>query len=498
VPKAARTDVLFLNWRDATHPEGGGSERYVHRVAEGLAASGLRVTLLCAAHGRAPREEHRGGVRVLRRGGRLTVYPRGLLHVLLSRPRAVVDVQNGVPFGSPLVTRRPVVVLVHHVHREQWPILFGRVVGALGWWLESRVAPRIYRRCRYVTVSPSTAAELVQVGVAAARVCIVPNGTEPTPPVRTRTDPHPRLVVLGRRVPHKRVEHAIEAVARLHRSHPGLRLDVVGDGWWAPELRAHAERLGVADRVAFHGHVDEQTKHELLAAAWVHVCPSVKEGWGIAVTEAAGHGVPTVAYGSAGGLRDSVRDGEGGLLVDDLDGLVGAVDRLLGDPAARAVLGAGAARYAAGYSWPASVTAFGAALDAAGLDLARPASMRSALAVVDGGRRRRLGGRVLVQRGRGAEDRGHRDHGPCDQRDCDSCERSHSDSRLPGARRPQTVTRAAAVDNAERSRPPAAAASAEPSTAASASRCAPSTASTVRGPGAGSGTTDGTRRRVTQ
>ena len=44
--------MLFLNWRDVTHPEGGGSERYVHRIAEGLAAAGLRVTLLCAAHGR--------------------------------------------------------------------------------------------------------------------------------------------------------------------------------------------------------------------------------------------------------------------------------------------------------------------------------------------------------------------------------------------------------------------------------------------------------------
>src|SRR3954453_5191912 len=63
-------DVLFVNWRDVDHPEGGGSERYVHRMAAGLGASGLRVTLFCAAHDRAPADEERAGVRIVRGGGR--------------------------------------------------------------------------------------------------------------------------------------------------------------------------------------------------------------------------------------------------------------------------------------------------------------------------------------------------------------------------------------------------------------------------------------------
>src|SRR3712207_2648753 len=163
VPKRSTSiDVLFVNWRDASHPEGGGSERYVHRIAEHLAAAGLRVGLFCAAHDRAPAEETQNGVSLVRRGGRLSVYPRALLHVLRHRPGIVVDVQNGLPFGSTLVRRRPVVTLVHHVHREQWPIVFGRVGGAIGWWIESVVAPRLYRRNRYVTVSGATAAQLVE------------------------------------------------------------------------------------------------------------------------------------------------------------------------------------------------------------------------------------------------------------------------------------------------------------------------------------------------
>src|SRR5688500_19436941 len=92
--RSTAIDVLFVNWRDVTHPEGGGSERYVHRMAEGLAATGLRVTLFCAAHGSARAEEDMNGVRVVRRGGRMSVYPRALADVRRPRPHLVVDVPD--------------------------------------------------------------------------------------------------------------------------------------------------------------------------------------------------------------------------------------------------------------------------------------------------------------------------------------------------------------------------------------------------------------------
>jgi glycosyltransferase involved in cell wall biosynthesis len=363
--RSTAIDVLFVNWRDVTHPEGGGSERYVQRMAEGLAAAGLSVTLFCAAHGEAPAEEDVNGVRVVRRGGRMSVYLHSLAYVRRHRPRLVVDVQNGLPFASTLVTGAPVVNLVHHVHREQWPIVFGRLGGAVGWWLESVVAPRLYRHSPYVTVSGATAIELAGLGVDARRISVVPNGIDPAPPVASGRSPLPRLVVLGRLVPHKRVEHALEVMARLRHRWPELRLSVVGDGWWDDELRASAERLGVTDVVDFHGFVDEQAKHEELARSWVHLCPSVKEGWGLVVSEAGHHGVPTVGYRSAGGLRESVLDGRSGLLVENLDELTAAVERLLADEPGRRAMGRAAARHAAAFTWPASLRSFAGVLSAA-------------------------------------------------------------------------------------------------------------------------------------
>lgn len=360
--RSVDTDVLFVNWRDLSHPEGGGSERYVHRVAEGLAAAGLRVTLLCAAHDRAPAEDVVNGVRIVRRGGRLSVYPRALLFVRRHRPRLVVDVQNGIPFGSTLATRAPVTVLVHHVHREQWPIVFGRLGGRIGWWIESVLAPRLYRGAGYVAVSEATRDDMAGLGIDAERVAIVPVGIEPAPPVRSRRSATPELVVLARLVPHKRVEHALEVLARLGADWPELRLTVIGEGWCEEDLHAAAERLGVSDRVTFAGFVDEQTKHERLASAWVHLVPSVKEGWCLVVNEAGCHGVPTVGYRAAGGLRESVVDGVSGVLVDDLDGMTAATAQLIEQEDMRAAMGDAAVRHAASLSWSATVRAFAAVL----------------------------------------------------------------------------------------------------------------------------------------
>jgi glycosyltransferase involved in cell wall biosynthesis len=353
--------VVILNWRDTGHPEGGGSERYVEAVAAGLAAGGHRITLFCAAYPGAPRHELRAGVRIVRAGGKLTVYAQALRALStgrLGRPDVVVDVQNGLPFWSRLVTRVPVVVLVHHVHRKQWRVIYGPVMAALGWWLESRLAPRVYRRSRYVAVSDVTRTELATLGVDRDRSTVIRNGTLIPPPTTSGREVTPRICVLGRLVPHKRVEHVFDTALRLQARWPKLRVAVVGDGWWARELRDRARQLGLGQVVEFLGYVDEHRKHEELARAWLLAAPSMKEGWGLVVVEAATHQVPTVGYRDAGGLSESVVDGQTGLLVDDLDGFVDAVARLIEDADTRRRMGSAAAARASSFHWDAAVTAW--------------------------------------------------------------------------------------------------------------------------------------------
>ncbi|GEP32863.1 glycosyl hydrolase [Nocardioides szechwanensis] len=353
--------IVFFNWRDTANPEGGGSERYVETMARGLVEHGARVTIFCAAHDLAPSDEVVDGVRYVRRGNHVDVYLHGLLSLWrrrFGRVDLVVDVQNGLPFFTRLATTKPVVVLVHHVHREQWPVVYPGLVGKVGWWIERRLAPLLYRRCQYIAVSRATRAELVGLGVAKKRIAIVHNGTAPPPSVSAEKTRHPSLVVVSRLVPHKQIEHAIDAAVALRDTYPDLELCVIGSGWWEDDLRKYAAEVGGGDIVVFEGHVTEERKHEILARSWVMLLPSLKEGWGLVIGEAGAHGVPTVAYSSAGGTRESIEHERSGVLVDDHEGYVRAVRDLMGDADRRTRLGAGARKMSRAFTWTHSQESF--------------------------------------------------------------------------------------------------------------------------------------------
>ena len=360
--------VLVLTWRDGDHPEAGGAEVYVERTSQLLSARGHTVTLFSAAFPGAARTVDRGDVRIVRRGGRLSCYLRGLQYLRSVRDEVdvVVDVHNGVPFWAPLATRTPVVSLVHHVHRDQWPIIFGPVLGRFGWLVESRLAPIVYRRCQYVTVSKATKEDLGGLGVGRERIAITYSGNDIPSDLDSyaevaRTE-QPSLMVLGRLVPHKHFETAIDIVAELSERFPTLTLDVVGGGYWSSELEAHATARGVKDRVRFHGFVDEHTKRTLLARAWVVLLPSHKEGWGLTIVEAGLHGTPSVAFSFAGGVTESIVDDETGLLADDVRQMTTHVEALLLDAPLREKYGENARRHARSFSWENTTAQLEAAL----------------------------------------------------------------------------------------------------------------------------------------
>ncbi len=354
--------VLLLCWRDTGHPQGGGSEAYLQRIGSQLAAAGIEVTLRTARYPGAARRDVIDGVTVSRGGGPYSVYVWAGLSMVAARigvgplrrarPDVVVDTQNGIPFLARLAYGKRSVLLVHHCHREQWPVA-GERTGRFGWFVESRLSPRLHRRNQYVTVSLPSARELTELGVTPDRIAVVRNGLDEAP-AATLSAPRsvtPRVAVLSRLVPHKQIEDALDAVAALRTDIPDLHLDIVGGGWWKQRLVEHAAALGITDHVTFHGHIDDAAKHAVVQQCWVHLMPSRKEGWGLAVIEAAQHGVPTIGYRASGGLTDSIVDGVTGLLVDGPDELADGLHRLLSDRVLREELGAKARIRSAEFSW---------------------------------------------------------------------------------------------------------------------------------------------------
>jgi glycosyltransferase involved in cell wall biosynthesis len=234
----------------------------------------------------------------------------------------------------------------------------------LGWFAEARVAPRVYRRHRYVAVSASTRDELVALGVAPDAVSVVHNGTDVLPQPSVSRAPRPTVLAVGRLVPHKRLDVAVRAVAALRPRLPDIRLVVAGAGYAEPALRDLVADLRLESHVEIVGWVDEVTKHRLMAEAWVMAMPSLKEGWGLAVIEAAAHGTPSVAFRGAGGLSDSIVDGETGFLVDGgEDEFTRVLGGLLTDHALRHRLRAAARAHATRFTWQATAKAMDSVLE---------------------------------------------------------------------------------------------------------------------------------------
>ncbi|RIV32596.1 glycosyltransferase family 1 protein [Micromonospora radicis] len=333
--------IAVLNWKDPSHPDAGGAEVYAWEVARDLAAAGAEVTFVAARPAGQPADEVRDGIRIVRVGGRWTVYPRVLAWLLRRRRQydVILDCQNGIPFFSPLVLPRvvPVVCVIHHVHDRQFRLYFGPLVGRFGAWLEGPVARRVYHRSVTLAVSPSTALAVRERLRWAGPVVVVPNGADgATVPVRRAAGvaraARPRLVCVGRVTPHKRVGVVLDAVDRLRTTRPELRLDVVGGGPDVETIRREVARRGLTGWVTVHGFLPAEERDELVAAAWLHVSGSWGEGWGLVVVEAAAAGLPTVAF-DVEGLRDAVRPGRTGWLVpegeDPAERLAAGLDRAL-------------------------------------------------------------------------------------------------------------------------------------------------------------------------
>lgn len=354
--------IVFLAHRDLDNPSAGGSELLVDRLADGLTRMGHQVTLLCGgpASTRLSAAPERGGTpvrdyRVVSAGGAYSHFlrARSAFARQVGDCDLLVEVCNGMPYLAPLWHRGPTLCLVNHVHTDLWGMRFGGPLAPaarIGRRLEHWALTGARQHGLLVAVSPSTANALHGIGVPRERIRVVHNGVEEPGP-RTGRSPEPLFVAVGRLVEYKRIDLLLRLWERV-RPVTGGRLVIVGDG---PE-RERLERLA-GPGVEFTGHVSEEEKHRLLCAAWLLLHPSAVEGWGLVVTEAATRGTPTVAF-DVPGLRDSVVDGETGVLAPGESSFAAAWCTLTLSGARRELMGETARDHAARFRWDRTVRRF--------------------------------------------------------------------------------------------------------------------------------------------
>ena len=355
------------------HPAAGGAEKHLHRIFGKIVEMGHTVVLFTTSFPGAKEREVVDGIQVVRKGGDLMFQLTVALNLKkLDREfnfDVVVEDLNKLPVFAHWFVRKPLLVQMHHLWRGSifseafFPIAF--VV-----WFFERIIPFFYRTQPFVVVSPSTKKELAEIGVEESRISVIYNGSEKpkiaesavssenaanlaTNAAESRENVvEPYFIWLSRVHRYKGVWTALEAFEKFSKSHPDVKLYVVGDGPLLKKLPSWLKTHGLEGKVELTGYVSAARKYELLSSSLALLQTSYKEGWGLTVMEAAQLCKTTIAS-DVPGLRDSVRDGKTGILFPsgDAAACASAMEKVYGDAELRASLGQNAKRYAESFSW---------------------------------------------------------------------------------------------------------------------------------------------------
>lgn len=319
--------IVWFSWKDINHPEAGGAEAVSDQIRKRLVKDGHSVTLITAKYPDSKHEEVVDGVKVIRTGGRYTVYVRAksAYRIIGSDADIIIDEMNTIPFTPFRYTKNiPVVLLTYQLARSVWFYQLLLPLSLIGYLVEPiylKVMSKKYETI--ITESNSTKNDLIKFGFIADRIKVFRVGITTLRPISLPSKKsNNNVLFLGSLRPMKRPIDAIKAFEFARDAQPNLRLVIAGGGKgpYANKVTKYAKQSRHSAAIELKGRVEEAEKRILLEESGVILVTSIKEGWGLIVTEANCHGTPAIVY-DTDGLRDSVQDDITGKIVSNGDPL---------------------------------------------------------------------------------------------------------------------------------------------------------------------------------
>jgi glycosyltransferase involved in cell wall biosynthesis len=289
-------------------------------------------------------DSHRDGSALLKAVVAVWAWARVLFYCL-TMPAPLVHVQLS---SRASFWRKSVVCLIAricgrpyllHVHGSEFMVFYDRECGPVA----RRYVGWTFERAAQVLALSTEWRDFVLRVCPVASVTVLPNAVA-LPNLSVR-ELHPQAKVilsLGRVGQRKGSFDLISAFARLAPRYPEWRLICAGDGA-VEEVRSHAERLGVAERVSVPGWLDVQATQRSLAEATLFALPSYAEGLPMALLEAMSWRLAIITS-PVGGIPQVIEHEANGLLVTpgDVEALLGSLERLMTDVPERERLAAAA------------------------------------------------------------------------------------------------------------------------------------------------------------
>lgn len=349
-------NILILNWRDTKHSWAGGSEIYIHELAKRWVKSGNDVTLFCGQDvvKQLPEREKIEGISIIRRGGRFSVYAWAFIFYFKELRRnvdVVIDVENGVPFLTPLYSRKKKICLVYHVHGVQFFYELQFPLSYIGFFFEKYIFPIFYRNTQIISISKSTKTELKKIGFRNKNISIIEPGVAINKGQNGfKKFKKPTIIYLGRIKRYKRINILVEIFPKILERIPNARLIIAGWGSEAPLITDIVMKSKIRRKIKLQGPVGESEKRELLSKSWVFVNPSLHEGWGISVIETNLLKTPAISF-DVPGLSDSISNNYSGFLCNGEIQMIDKLYEILTNTKLREKMGENAYSWANKFDW---------------------------------------------------------------------------------------------------------------------------------------------------
>ncbi|CAD7770373.1 D-inositol-3-phosphate glycosyltransferase [Candidatus Methanoperedenaceae archaeon GB50] len=358
--------ILVLNWQDIKNPNAGGVEVHLHEIFRRIVKE-HEVLLISSRFKGCKKSETIDGIKVIRIGNKYFFNFSAFFYYIRKLKSehfdVIVDDYSKLPLFTPLYIRKKPLVTIMHGTFERGEMLFKSLsppIAAFAYLLE-RLVPFVYKDVPILTATNglSLKEKLLTLGISEQNINLIPAGVDDTLyKPKTKADEKPLVLYFGRVTKYKQIDHLIQSFKITKEEIPDAKLIIAGRGNYK-ELRELVEKLDLANSVNLVGETSEEEKVRLLQKAWILVIPSMNEGWGFVVTEANACGTPVIGY-DIPGLKDSIKNGETGLLVPygDIEKLAETMSSVLKDAKLREKLGHNALKWASNFNWDKSSEKF--------------------------------------------------------------------------------------------------------------------------------------------
>lgn len=313
--------LIVFSWRDPTHPRAGGSEVYLFNLLKHIEYLFDEVICYTSTYPGASKTGYIGQVKIVRTGH--DYFPPYIALKAKEQLKKynnflILESINHVPFYTPILyPGHPVISIIYHTASTQLYIELPFLAPGID-FIERAITPLLYRHKTVIVPSKSTKQQLMKLGFS--RVHIVAPGISCniiTHQAKKYAKKAHTLIYFGRIVKYKQIHHIIQALPSIKKEIPEIKLIIAGkinSTSYLNQLHQLITKLDIQNNVEIKTNVSEHEKIKLLTEAQIYITTSIREGWGIAVTEANACGTPAISYDVVG-LRDSIIHDDTGLLV---------------------------------------------------------------------------------------------------------------------------------------------------------------------------------------